>query len=357
VVACAGLGVALLGTGCTTPPDARAPTRWDQTRLCASLQLANEHLAAGKFERARGVLAQFEGFPDPRLPLMAARMELEQGRYAAALQHLDRAGGMSGTARFAPPPEGAAWHRLRGIALEGLGRWGEAASAYADSFAREPSVEVLVGWIDALVLDGEPARARAILQGERQRFPGEPAVHVLAARLCEQMGDHEAAIDELATAALAQPEDREIRRRLAALYATAGRSGAAIATWQQLVEDSSSAEERRRWRHRLGHGLLAAGRFSEARQVFRTLAATQPNDLAAQSGLSVACLLTGEAEAALAAALTVLRAESDHPDARLLAALSYGRLGQRGRAVELLSDIPAPDDPDGLIRKLRARWE
>ena len=70
VVLGACLATLLMAAGCTMPRDTTVtPTRWDQTRLCASLQLADEHIAAGKFERACGVLAPFEGLADPRLQL------------------------------------------------------------------------------------------------------------------------------------------------------------------------------------------------------------------------------------------------------------------------------------------------
>ncbi|MBU0616747.1 MAG: tetratricopeptide repeat protein [Planctomycetes bacterium] len=349
------LAALLIVAGCTTPRDtAVTPTRWDQTRLCASLQLAEEHLAAGKFERARGVLAPFEGLADPRLQLTRARMDVEEGQYEAALRRLDS------VARVAPASrrcEGGTYHRLRGIALEGLGRWGEAAKEYEQSFRLDPSVDVFAAWLDALVLDGEPTTAASILERERHRFPGQLAVHLLAARLSERIGDNEAAIAELATAALAEPGSLEVRRRLAELYTAAGRYSEAITSWQQLVGESHSADERRQLQRRLARCLMSAERFEEARRVFRALAVTEPDDLAAQLGLSVACLMVGDPGESLAAALKVLRAEGNNADARLLAALSYRRLGQRARAVELLSDVRGYADPDGRVRELRARWE
>jgi Flp pilus assembly protein TadD len=340
----------LMLAGCTTPLDTTVrPSRWDETRLCASLQLAEKRIAAGEFARARGVLAAFEGLPDARLQLTTARMDVEEGHYEAALQRLDR---------VSPPASlVATCHRLRGIALEGLGRYGEAAPEYERSFQLDPSVDVFTAWLDVLVLDGKSTAAHTILERERHRFPGEPTVHLLAARLSERIGDSETAADELATAALAEPGSFEIRRRLAEVYTAAGRYREGVACWQQLVEESRSADERRRLQHHWACCLMSAERFDEARQVFHMLAMTQPDDLVAESGLSAACLLTGDPSEALAAALRVLRVESDNRDARLLAALSYRRLGQPARAVEVLSDVRGAGEANGLIEALRAQWE
>ena len=102
---------------------------------------------------------------------------------------------------------------------------------------------------------------------------------------------------------------------------------------------------------------MSADRFDEARRILQALVATRPDDLTTQLRLSAACLMTGEPAEALAAALKVLRAERNNADARLLAALSYRRLGQPTPAAELLSDVQSDQDPDGLVRELRARWE
>jgi len=348
VLACSGMLLAI--SGCATSRDTSAkPTRWDETRLCANLQLANQHIAAGKFERARGVLAAFEDFPDSRLRLTEAQMDVEEGQYEAALQRL------CGVA--ASGKTGATYHRLRGVAFEGLGHWGWAAAEYEQAYELEPTVQLLTAWVDTLVLEGQTTTARSVLERERYRFFGQAAIHMLAARLSERIGDNQAAIAELTTAALAEPESIDIRRRLAELYTKTGRYDEAITSWQQLVTESRDADERDRLRRRLAWCLVSADRFDEARGILQALVVTRPDDLTTQLRLSAVCLMADEPAEALAAALKVLRAERNNADARLLAALSYRRLGQPTRAAELLSDVQPDQDIDGLVRQLRARWE
>jgi tetratricopeptide (TPR) repeat protein len=344
------IALALAASGCTAPGKTTAtPTRWDQARFSTTLQLAEEHIAAGKFDRACAALAAFPDFPDARLPLTLARIDVEQGHYGAALQRLD--------AVTPPNSERSTRARLRGIALEGLGRWGEAAAAYQVAYELEADADLLTAWLDALVLDGRAAAARAILERERHRFPGAPTIHLLAARLCEEAGDPAGALDELATAALAWPESLEVGRRLAEAYTAAGRHADAIETWQRLVVGSRGAEEGHRLRSQLAKSLMAAERFDEARRVFRAIVAVDPDDQTARLGLAAACLVLGEAAEALAAALEVLQADGSNADARVIAALSYRRLAQPAKARELLSGIPSGYELGGLARELRVRCD
>ena len=353
--------VVLLGavSGCTAPPAARtacSPTRWDQTRLYATLQLADRHVAAGRFDRARRVLASFHDLPDARLQLTLARIDVEEGHYAETLRRLD------GLAR--PTAEPVTYHRLRGVALEGLGQWKAAADAYEQAYRHEATVHLLVAWLEALALDGQPETARFVLQRERHRFPGEPAIYMLAARLWEQAGDSQAAIDELTTAALAQPESPQIRRRLAQAYAAAGRRDEAAAVCQEQAAESPDTDEWQQLRRRLASFRLSSGEFEAAQRIYRALVLTHPNDKAAWLGLATASLMADEPAEALEAALKVLRSVSTgdegsplDADARLIAALCYRRLDQPHQAIKLLSDISSDDDPDGSAQRLRTHWQ
>ncbi len=346
------LGAMLLfvTSGCATPKDAtEAQSRWENTRLCSSLKLAEEHVAAGKYERARNVLVAYADYPDPRVQLTQARMEIEEGKHTIALHRLNT---------IAPPPaEAATYRRLRGMALAGLGRWAEAAAAYEQAYQHEPTVPLLAAWLDALVLEGRIVSARTILERERYRFPDHPAVHMLTARLCEQSDNSEVTISEPTAATVAKAHSFNIRRRLAEMYTAAGRYSEAIVIWRQLVNDSGSADERHRLRRRLADCLMSANRFEEARRVFRTLVVTQPDDQQVLLGLATACLMTGESAEALQAALKVLKTDNGNGNARLIAGFAYQRLNRPYEAVELLSDIRSDDDPDGLVRELLARWE
>jgi predicted Zn-dependent protease len=300
----------LVLSACETPRPLRKPAAvWDQTRLSAMLQLADEQINAGKFDQARQTLATFHESTDPRLGVALARVDVEEGRYEAALNRLE---GVLPEAR-----SGSTYDRLRGVALEGLGRWADAAVAYEAAYRAEPVIELLLAWLDALVLDGRVDVAREMLEGERGRFPGQPVLQVLAARLCQQNGSLEAAVHELTAAEFAEPDSTEIRRRLAETYTAAGQYEAALPLWHALVKD-------------------------------------HPEDDGARLGLAAASLGANKPAEALEAALQVLARHDDHVDARLLAALSYRRLGQPSAAAALLSDLRTDDETARLAREILA---
>ena len=347
----AGLTVLLVVlSGCQASRSAgTTPTRWDEARLSATLQVADEHMAAGRFERARQTLGAFSNSSAPRLHLTLARADVEEGKYAAALQRLDA---IASAGASVP-----AYHHLRAVALEGLGRWDAAAGAYERAYQFEPTVDRLTAWVDALVLAGQAEAALPILDRERSRFPGRPGVQLLAARLWERKGNLTEATRELATAALAEPDSPEIRRRLAEAYTSAGRYADALTAWRSLVDKAQDGEARYRYRRRLADCLLRAGQYDEARRAYRVQVLTRPEDDEARLGLAAACLAAGEPAEALAASMKLLEQRHDSAEARLVAALACRRLNQPGRAREYLSDAGRGGEAGGAVRELLARWE
>ncbi len=344
----AATGVLLVAGGCQSMQQ-REPklTRWDRARVGATLQVADEHMAAGKFDNARRTLEAIAQVPDPRVTLAKARVEIEEGHYESALSTLDE------VPAEALPVDG--YDHLRAIAYEGLGQNTQAAAAYEAAYRRRPSVESLCGWIDALVLADRAQEAAEVLNRERRAYAGDAAVHVLAARLCEQIGDVDGALSEWDTAALAERGSRVVRRRLADACKAAGQYARAADLWRDLIADCADTDERRELRHRLAGCQVSARRYEDARQNYNIIALTHPDDRAAQLGLSATCLACGKPAEALAAAQRVLERDPNQRDARLLAALSHARLDQTARAAELLAGIAAGDG-DARVGELLARW-
>ena len=323
-----GLLALITANGCTANHGGLKPKHWDQTRRDATLQLAQENIAAGQFDRARGALASFAETPDPEIRAALARCDVEEGRYDDALRRLDG---------IEPEADNARLHWLRGVALEGLGHWNEAAAAYGQTFSLEPGAAILVAWLDALVLDGRDAEAAEILARERTRFPGEPVILLLAARLADSRGEFTTAIDELKTTLLAEPDSATIRRKLAVTLMRAGRYDEAVNEWQRLIDLSDRPEARHALRRQMASCLLAAGRSDEARQVYQVLIAAKSDDAAARLGYATACLKANQPRAALENALQLVRDDPRNELARALAGLCYERLGDSAQANEFLS--------------------
>ena len=132
--------------GCNTPEKRPTGQLWIDTRTGAALQLADEHINDGRFERARTLLVSHQDAHDPRMQMMLVRIDLEEGEYAAAERRLATIAEAYG--------ETVEYADARGLALEGMGRWSAAAAAYETAYLKEASVSRLVAWLEALTSCG-----------------------------------------------------------------------------------------------------------------------------------------------------------------------------------------------------------
>lgn len=340
----------LLLAGCETQPKhATAALEWNRTRADATLAIAEEQTASGQFDQARQTLAGAKTTTDVRIEVARARLDLEQGNYAAVL------------ARLTPLADSAAtnphYHRLCAVALEASGRPSEAAIAYARAYELDAAPDLLVGWVDTLQADGRTGEARDILERERGRFPGHAALAVLAADLAREHGDHETAIRELTAAIRAEPNSSEIQRRQAKAFMAAGQAMQAAETWRELSARSTDATQRQCYNRYLADALACAGRPQEARELYASLAVQQPSNTAVRLSLALTSVLAGRTDEALEAALQVLASEPDNAAAHLVAAVCYRRLAQPAAAAGQLAEVRTSGELATLAEQLRSRVE
>ena len=273
----AGVCVATL-CGCNSPTPARPTVQlWTQTRTGAALQLADEHVNDGRFDRARALLVAHQDAGDCRMQMMLVRIDLEQGKYAAAASRLETIGEQCG--------DSVEYADARGLALEGLGHWSGAAAAYEQAYLKEVNASRLVAWLEALASSDQVERACAVLKTERWRFPGEIMLHETAARLLLHAGEPDEAVNELATALLADPDNPWLRQRLAEAHMAAGQYPKAIPIWNALIDQSDNATERRQKRLQLAECQVQAGEYHDAAHTYRVLSLTDNDDVAALVGI------------------------------------------------------------------------
>lgn len=347
-----GAGLTLAVSGCAPAMNgdvtAKPSTPWAEAQLDVYLRLSREHLASGDLERARAALAAYEHVADSRVQLSLARLDVEQGTYAAALRRLDFVSG--------PAAVGAAFFHLRGVAYEGLNQSVLAASAFAQSYAIAPDIATLVAWIDALVMTGRDEEAEAALGRERTRFPGDPELSVVAARLYWRRGDHEGVIRELRHGLQAGLQTDSAARRLAEAHAAVGQHREAARIWQDLAAEVVDPDERHEMESRAAEWYVVAGDSGEAQRVYRSLTVRWPRDAMAQLGLAVSSLAHGDAAEALRAARAFSSLDPADAEARLVAALSYHRLNDRIRAIQVLSTLAVEGEFPDVVPELLADW-
>jgi tetratricopeptide (TPR) repeat protein len=145
---------------------------------------------------------------------------------------------------------GAAYAKLA-TALEGLGRWAEAAEAWRTSYAAGKSPEALAGagrallaFAEEVLAAGEPgsavrgafADAQAALQQARDLGVKDVAVRIGLARCLAADGRTEEQIAELRSAATEAPDDPAPRRALAFALYHAGRPADAVPVFRALSD-------------------------------------------------------------------------------------------------------------------------
>lgn len=365
--------------GCQTPNAAKPRgDQLKQTRLEAALQLAEQHVAAGEFERARRVLAPFEASADPGVCVALARVDLEEGRYEAALQRVERVASVhvaspgAAGARLAADaqtagPSGAADARfadrdaaaiggVRALACAGLGRWSEAGAAAESAYRAAPDGDLLALWSEALVQQGRTDEALRTLEQERHRFAGDRALAQLAARLLAAKGDFGGVQRE----ASGHAGDAALRQLLAEALTDAGRFGDALPHWQRLLADAESPSSSERGvtrrvavlQRKVADCALRAMRYVDAAIAYRACIAAEPGDPAARLGLSAALLGSGAPQEALSVCEAVTARWPTYQDARLIAAACRHALGQSSEVLRLLEATAADDE---IARALRAR--
>ncbi|MBN2447515.1 MAG: tetratricopeptide repeat protein [Phycisphaerae bacterium] len=345
-----GVGMLLVvAAGCDSPGPHDTDTRLlSQTRVQVALQLAEAQINEGKFDRARTTLAAHPASDDPRVQLALARIDVEEGCYAPAAARIEA---LPATTRAMPE-----YDETMAVAYEGLGRWSDAAEAYERVYRSQPSAARLVAWLDTLVAADRADDARAALERERTRFPGETCVQAAAARLYVHLGDADAAVRELRSASLQEPAPAGLRRQLAEALTLAQEYAAAAEQWQALATDAGNATDRRFYRQQQADCYLATGDYVSATDVYRVMTLTDPGELSAFIGLSTAATAAGNPSEGIAAAERALRISPRSADARLALAYAYAQQDNYTKAVQVMEAAPGGIITDASVREIVARW-
>lgn len=342
---CAALAVTLVG--CESQYKVQQPDLWKQTQAEVALQRADEQVSAGRFAEARASLASYATPANHNIRLARARIDLEEGRYAAAADRLERVPDAERT---------AAHHEALGVAHQGQGAWPAAVESFGRAYSADPTAERLVAWVDSLVLAGDANRARDVLERERSRFPGSATIARAAARLATCESRPADAVRELRAALLHDPNDAHLRERLAEALVAVGKHGDAADAWKTLMEMAKTSEKRDRYRMKYARCLLLDGDHTNALEHFRVATHLAPDDLNAWIGLATAALAGGHVPEGVAAARRALEIDPRSDAATLALACGHARRAEYRQAADILQRANLTEVDDARVREILARW-
>jgi tetratricopeptide (TPR) repeat protein len=282
-----------------------------------------------------------------RLARLAAQAAHAENRTADALRHLE-------TALLADPQDGAALEAMAALCLE-LGAYERARSCVQSRLDAGPADEQRVPLWNQLARAceeiGDLPAAVATLEQLLQQQPADEAARARAVGLLERLGETDRALAHMEQwTALAAAQFRpSLRVRSAQIEAAAGRSDAARARLEQLVQENDAADEA--W-HELASLVRARSGAGAALDVTeRALAAPRAARVQTELLWMQADVLRelGRLPEAALRAREVLALDPERLDAGLLLARNLGHAGDWADAAHKLQSLLESSAPPPVL--------
>jgi tetratricopeptide (TPR) repeat protein len=277
--------------GCQSSGDKssnRQEPRWDSARSGVLLNVASDQFDASAFDKARRTLDEiFKLTPDnPGALLLLVRIELESGRLENAHATLERVRVLA--------PELSDVDYLAGIIAQRWKRFDEAEASFARAYEREPDdLAYMLAYSELMAGNGRLEEAIRLLEPRVSQFDQTPALRDALARMLEQAGRDEEAVEHYRRAVVAEGADASIRERLALTLFRLERFDDALGQLNRLDQDGL-LDGRVDLQTMRADCLAAAGRLPEARTIYESAARTDPTYVPAFRGLARTALTEGD---------------------------------------------------------------
>ncbi len=164
-------------------PKAQAKKRWEAVRGSVKLQLAEEHLKAGRLDDAQRALEEAMAMcpNDPKAYVLTTRLRLEQGQLAEAREAITVAAQLNDNDPEIP--------YFAGLVAQRYGDLESAFEHYSAACAAAPQVaEYVLAQAETLVNLDRPVEALELLQSRLNDFDRNVPMRMLAARICRILG-------------------------------------------------------------------------------------------------------------------------------------------------------------------------
>jgi tetratricopeptide (TPR) repeat protein len=259
-------------------------------------------------------------------------------------------------------PDNEQIHYYCGIRFRQQGHYREAKAEFQRAAKLDGEDEAAwLGWADSAERSGEEREALAVLETFAKAHPQLPRTQLALARCYGRGRQHFRAYQTASMAARLAPKDSEAAR-------CRGEEAIALGRWtdaeqsltQALPPDArdASAAMTSAWRDAAQQ--MAAKRYSEAAQSFRSSLKTDPQSASAWQGLGIALNLKGQGDEAFRCLTTALQLDPGLPETLYaLAGFSFrtGLTDQAGRllqsAARLNPDNATYQDALGTVLRLK----
>jgi tetratricopeptide (TPR) repeat protein len=281
-------------------PKAQAKARWEGVRGSVKLQLAEEHLEAGRFAEAERTLEEARALcpNDAKAYVLATRLRLEQGRLAEAREAIIVAAAIADNDPEIP--------YFAGLVAQRYGELETAREYYtAASKAAPHKAEYVLSQAETLVKLDRPVEALELLQSRLNDFDSDVGMRILAARICRILGLREPAIAHCRDAVRISNESPPLAAELGMMLVWAAQYREAIAVLAPLIEEAAAVRGTEKDEFEkpapsalraLALAYLETGQAAKAISVLRGVLEENPEDMVAWSLSARAALRVGRLE-------------------------------------------------------------
>ena len=274
-------------TGCrssSVTPDQKqqATDQWNSARAGALTNLATDQFRDGSFEKCQQTVDQALRLTPDSLPLhlLAARLTIEQGQTELAEAHLARAKQID--------PNSAEADYLSGTLFEHWHQPAKAADAYAAAATKDPhELAYPLAQADMLVATGKTADAVTLLTAKLDAFPHSGVLQDEIGQLLQQQNKPADALPYQRTAATLCPDDATVREHLAFGLVSAGQYAEASDVFDRLLATPDGAK-RPDLQAASGDCLARTGRFTESQHAYDVATRLAPSTAGYWLGLAKA---------------------------------------------------------------------
>lgn len=328
---CLMSAASVIGCQSSDKQSRKDPPKWDTARSGVLLNVASDQFKAGAFDKSRRTLDEiFKLTPDnPAALMLLVRIELENGRLENAYATLERVRVLA--------PDLAEVDYLGGIIAQRWKRFDDAEQSFARAFEREPDdLAYMLAYTELMAGNGRLEEAIAILEPRVPQFDQTPAVRDALARMLEQAGRLDQAVEHYRRAVVAEGADASIRERLAVALYRLERFDEALGQLNRIDQDALM-DGRADLQTMRADCLAATGRLSEARTAYEQATRSDPTYVPAFRGLARAALTEGDRRRAGIAIAKATALQPNDPQTMVLAGcieLAEGRTDSARRAFE-----------------------
>jgi len=332
------LAPSLLGCQDTLVPEkVDAKNRWLELRSSMMLDMARQQFASGDLTQAKKTVKDAMSIDrtNPDLFVLAARIEMEEGRLERAFHLLNAA--------IEEDPNNAEAYYYQGLVQQRWQRHEDSLGFYRKAYENDrDNPAYLLAVCETLVeLDGVD-EAIELLESKREYFDQNAGVRAAIGHLYAMKGQHQLAAESFHEATLLEPENTRLQAELAFALSASGDDSQAITVFEHILEDPDN-KDRADFKRGLASAYFREGQTKQAHAILRDLARSPQGEVSDWIRLGEISFQEDDLGGALQAASRVMKLAPKLQEGYLLAGMVWQKRGNLNNALQMFDRASQAD--------------